>query len=311
MQDQNRTEQKTNCINNKKWLSDMRLGAGLAFALLLMYIHIYVANDGLFSELKSISKDREFFTDSIKSINTDSYDPKVLDIMKVVPISFTEKGITYVEKGFSRFASSLPWWSLPFIILDAAILFVLVTILVLFFGKVSRTNSQIEHKKDPYVVYEVLLFIISFICLFAPSFIIFGVKVATTAIAGFYAGLSTWTFHLLRCPYNIQFRVTEEGPIDKEKCKMMAEYYSKLLSFVLGIFSVVTIGLVWYVSQLLTETSSHIPKLLKHQLTFLFLNDTYGSAWLLLIISKQLVRNYFDIVSRFESQHINGDNHMF
>ena len=95
-------------------------------------------------------------------------------------------------------------------------------------------------------------------------------KGATIALAGFYTALSTWSFHLQCCPYYMQFQVPKKGPIEKEKCKMMAEYYSKLLSFVLGIFSVVTIGLVWYVSQLLTETSVLIPKLLNYQLFTLF-----------------------------------------
>ena len=79
---------------------------------------------------------------------------------------------------------------------------------------------------------------------------------------------------------------------------MMSEYYSKLLSFVLGVFSAITIGLVWYVSQLLAETSMQIPALLRHQLVFLFIHDIYGSTWLLLFISKHLAWNYFHIVSR-------------
>lgn len=298
MQEQIKNETNTNCINNKKWLFAMLLGIGLAVALLLMYLPVYFANDELFSELDSKEQNQDCVTEPNKSITTDSYDPNTPDTVKEDPLKSTEKVITYVEKGFSRFASSLPWWSLAFIILDAAILFSLVTIIVLYSGTVTYTDQQMEHTMYPYLRYEVLLCIISFICLIAPGFIIFGLKGATTAIAGFYAGLFTWFFDLLLCPYNIQFRIPVKGPIDKEKCKMMSEYYSKLLSFVLGVFSAITIGLVWYVSQLLAETSVHIHKLLNFQLIFLFIHDIYGSTWLLLFISKHLAWNYFHIVSR-------------
>lgn len=276
---------------------DLLVGALVGLALILMYVPDLKKNDSLFSEMNSLAKDRDEITRLLKST---PFDPTVLEIAKVFPLRKTEDGIIIVEKGFSQCVSKMPDRSLLIIVLTAVILTIVTTVVLQFVRMLNCSVIQTTQKKNQNIRTgcEVFLFVVILVCLLYPNFKLFHTKGSATALAGFYTAIFIWFFHLKWHPYFLVFGVDREGPLNLQMCKMMSEHYSKLLSFVFAIFTACTIGLAWYISQILAEKSAPVPELLNYQLAFLFVHDIYLSAWLLLGVAKELANNYAKIVSR-------------
>jgi len=289
-------------IDITKWptnlIKDLAISIFIGIALLLTYLPDWYYNDSLFSEMNSLARDQSDITKKLSGPNPDL---TVLEIAKNFPLRITEKGKIYVKKGFSRCVNKMPNNSLLAVIITSIFLMIITFFIFRFSQMENHIFNKILQEKGYHRLWEVVLFIVILLSFLPPMFILFRqMKGSAMALAGFYAAVFTWFFSMKRNPYCVEFRVESEGPLDVEKCRMMAEHYSKLLSFILAVFTACTIGLGWYISQTLAETSGLFPKLLNYQLSFLFLHDIYLSAWLFLGVASNLIKNYVEIVSRLK-----------
>jgi hypothetical protein len=122
---------------------------------------------------------------------------------------------------------------------------------------------------------------------------------AMMALGGFYAGLFTWFFNLMRKPLD-SYQVFSEGRIAATQCKLVADYYMALLKLLVVVFGAVTITLAWHIADQLNQASRDPIQgaSARVELIYLFAHDIFGSAWLLLGIGGIAVSNYFEVARR-------------
>lgn len=249
-----------------------------------------------FNELNSFAVDGKRMEAVTESFNrTGVLDTKTVEMAMALPARTESRGVVYVKKAFVEARSELPHGSYALVSITACFTFFVIALIGHYGFRMSLLNTSRSPQRS--ALCGVMFFTVAFMAPVTPC-IVLGINGGLVALCGFYAALFTWIYTLKRKPYHKLFRVSEEGPLDPDKCKMIADYYSRLLSFVLAIFSGVTILLAWYVSQLLTQTNATTPTALGCVLTFLFLHDIYGSAWLLGVVAPHLVKAYVEVSAR-------------
>jgi hypothetical protein len=283
------------------------MGLGVAVAFLLIYMPDLLAYKQQFSELRQIAKERSEL-DSLLKQPLDKIDPKWIEAAKVFPYLEKKNGREYISKGFFKIPQKLPGSRfLRFVLLGAIslTLFVFTTAIFMFFSKKSVLDLSEPPKKNRDNAIILWLPIAGFLVLMSlPNILLFGFRAKGFALPAFYSALFTWLFHLKRCPYYVAFdleRHIRGKGIPESKAKQVWDYYMGLLKFMLLVFTGVSISLGWSVSGIVSEPVQITPSLTNYGLVYLFLQDIYGTAWLLGGVGSELGQSLADVVKHTEA----------